>query len=270
MDAKLVGAIVTLLVAILGNVIAFYQFHVKFKTFNEFDKIFLNKSEQKQLTDFQFISEWLLLSFALYIMPLVAFTQFGELPKNWVKYVSTFGLLFLMISLVFCIRIFIYAVQKELPKEIHLKIRKSLSTNMLLSLIWMYPISYLVASSLNWFAILTLILIGLLYSLFFTLIANKTRKQPPAAEYLVEILTEEELKKSPLIHAYIIDDKKSVLYHGADLSKNTFYVCDFSSKIYLKYSKLHEINIPEKASSDTNTTTTENTISNPNATTNKD
>ncbi|PDZ12039.1 hypothetical protein CON70_08375 [Bacillus pseudomycoides] len=258
MDAKLIGPIITLLVALIGNAIAFYQLHVKFKTFNEFDKMFLNKSEQKQLTDFQFLSEWLLLCFAMYIMPLVAFTQFGELPKKSAQYVGLFGLLIMMISIAFCVPFYIYATQKNLPKEKYSKARKLVFTNMILSLLGMYPISYLVASRKDWIAILTMILMGLLYSLILTLVTIKIRKYPPRTEYLVDILTEEELKKNPLIHAYVIDDKKSVLYHGADLTKNTFYVCDFSSKIYLKYTKLHELNLPVDEIPPGNTTSNSN------------
>ncbi|PGV88528.1 hypothetical protein COD85_05120 [Bacillus thuringiensis] len=49
---KLIGPIITLIIALITNAIAFYQFRVKFKTFNEFDKLFLNKSEQKNLLIF--------------------------------------------------------------------------------------------------------------------------------------------------------------------------------------------------------------------------
>ena len=71
---------------------------VKFKTFNEFDKLFLNKSEQK-LTDFQFLSDWLFLFFAMYLMPLIAFYQFEKPSNNWSLYLGTFGLLFMIISI---------------------------------------------------------------------------------------------------------------------------------------------------------------------------
>lgn len=49
---KFIGPIITLLIALITNAIAFYQFRIKFKTFNEFDKLFLNKSEQKNLLIF--------------------------------------------------------------------------------------------------------------------------------------------------------------------------------------------------------------------------
>ncbi|PEA79112.1 hypothetical protein CN676_03995 [Bacillus wiedmannii] len=240
---KFIGPIITLLIALITNAIAFYQFRIKFKTFNEFDKLFLNKSEQKKLTDFQFLSDWFLLFFAMYLMPLIAFYQFEKPSHNWSLYLGTFGLLFMMISICCFVPVFIYAFQKDLPVQKYSKARKWGLANMILSLIWFYPISYLVVTSKSWLAMPAIILFALLYSLFLNLVANQTKKKPSTTEYLVDILTEEELKQTPLIHAYIIDDKKSVLYHGGDLSRKTFYVCDFSSKIYLKYTPFQELDI---------------------------
>lgn len=240
---KLIGPIITLIIALITNAIAFYQFRVKFKTFNEFDKLFLNKSEQKKLTDFQFLSDWLFLFFAMYLMPLIAFYQFEKPSNNWSLYLGTFGLLFMIISICCFVPVFIYSFQKDLPIKKYSRARKWGLANMLLSLIWIYPISYLIVTEKNWNVLPAIILFALLYSLFLNLVANQTKKKFSTTEYLVDILTEEELKQTPLIHAYTIDDKKSVLYHGGDSSRKTFYVCDFSSKIYLRYTPFQELDL---------------------------
>lgn len=249
---KWAGPLVTIIVAIIANTIALYQFHLKFKTSNEFDKLFLNKAEQKKLNDFQFLSEWLLICSGIYILPMIGFIEMGDLSKKYESYLSTMGILAMYIALIFYfISITKYALHKKIPKEKHRKAKKSAAINMLLSLIWIYPLSYLAIKKQAWLALTPTLLFCLLYSLFFTVIVFKTRNKIDI-EYLIDVLTEEEIKKIALIHAYNIDDKRAVLYEGKDTFKNTFYVCDFSSKIYIRYSKVQPLHLEKNIQQDEN------------------
>ncbi len=54
----------------------------------------------------------------------------------------------------------------------------------------------------------------------------------------MEIISKEEIEKLQLIHNFIIDDKRSVFHERYKEEDEIFYVCDFSSKVYLKYSKM--------------------------------
>lgn len=251
---KWAGPLMTIIVAIIANTIALYQFHLKFKTSNEFDKLFLSKAEQKKLNDFQFLSEWFLICSGIYILPMImiGFIEMGDLSKKHEYYLSTIGILAMYIALTFYfISITKYALHKKIPKEKYRKAKKSAAINMLLSLSWIYPLSYLAIKKQAWLALTPTLLFCLLYSLLFTVIVFKTRSKNDI-EYLIDVLNEDEIKGIALIHAYNIDDKRAVLYEGKDTFKNTFYMCDFSSKIYLKYSKVQPINLEKNIQQDAN------------------
>ncbi|PFV36457.1 hypothetical protein COL00_30625 [Bacillus cereus] len=54
---------------------------------------------------------------------------------------------------------------------------------------------------------------------------------------LCRIVTEDYIKELDLIHSYMLNDGRALLYDKYRSKDKVFYVCDYSSKVYLEFIK---------------------------------
>ncbi|PEA54792.1 hypothetical protein CON64_10815 [Bacillus pseudomycoides] len=83
---------------------------------------------------------------------------------------------------------------------------------------------------------------------FYVYILNKILH--PYQKYSIKILTDEEMETkaikedfTKLIHGYAIDEKRTVCFIEGESQNEVFYLCDFSSKVYVKYTKQTETHV---------------------------
>ncbi|PRT34070.1 hypothetical protein [Bacillus wiedmannii] len=225
------------LAATLTFLAVVYRFVLIYRTINEFDKLFISKAEREKQKDFKFIMETLLIFFAFYLYPLIILSQFISLSKSTVNaMVGWMSILVLLSTIMFMFTVY-YASKKTIPTEKYTRVKLIGLVNVIFSLLWYIPALLIVTTYKSWSALLIIIPLVLLYSLILMKFLYKTRNTPQN-KYIVTTINEEEFSKLELIHSYIIDENRTVLYETSTTSEETFYVCDFSSEVYLKYKKI--------------------------------
>ncbi|ANC09226.1 MULTISPECIES: hypothetical protein [Bacillus] len=225
------------LAATLTFLVVIYQFVLKYRTTNEFDKLFISKAEREKQNDFKFIMEALLIFFAFYLYPLITISQFISLSKSTVNAMTGWVSILVILSTIMFMFTVYYASRKTIPTEKYTLVKRIGLVNIILSLLWYIPSLLIVTTYKSWSALFIIIPLVLLYSLILMKSLYKTRNTPQS-KYIVTTIDAEEFSKLELIHAYIIDEDRTVLYETCATSEETFYVCDFSSEVYLKYKKI--------------------------------
>ncbi|HDR6284787.1 hypothetical protein COD78_10820 [Bacillus cereus] len=225
------------LAATLTFLIVIYQFVLKYRTTNEFDKLFISKAEREKQNDFKFIMEALLIFFAFYLYPLLAISQFTTLSKSDANAMTGWITVFVTLSSVMFMPVVYYAGKKDIPEKKYTLIKIIGIVNALLSLLWYIPGLLVITTYKSWSLLSVILPLVLLYSIFLMKSVYKTRSTS-LDKYIVTTINEDELSKINLIHSYVIDENRTVLYENSATSEETFYVCDFSSEVYLKYKKL--------------------------------
>ncbi|PFZ72313.1 hypothetical protein COL82_26860 [Bacillus toyonensis] len=237
--AKIAGAAV----GVWGIVKGFGSFYMESSTTNEFDQLFKDKATRKQINTFTFCQDILIITMSIFIVPASYFKFFmPNLITNYAFILEPlYKLSFILFSLLFLILLPVSLLPKfKLHKTNWFKRAiKWISIIHMLSFMFSYWCFFHVniPQSNKYNFILIAIVIPLFMS-FFYLYLSKQFNKTSQPQYLMEIISEEELEKLQLIHTFIIDDKRSVFHEKYKENQEIFYVCDFSSKVYLKYSKL--------------------------------
>ncbi|MGZ7151192.1 hypothetical protein [Bacillus sp. BC08] len=234
------------LVAIIGLLISGYKQFFKVRTITEIDKLFLDKETKERLKFGKYIFNVIFLFF-IYIITTIYFNFF------WYEYLTSdqtllltvlqnsikvFGVSFIIVSLLF-------SIHNRLKKSIWAMFIFTLSIFISLIssyFIFGYILSVLFFKNDNLYSLYAAILLLLALCFFYAHIASKMQKENHVP-YSFRIISEVELKEiKNLIHGYTIDEKRTICFINDILNKETFYVCDFSSKVYIEYSKF----IPRK------------------------
>ncbi|PGZ57869.1 hypothetical protein COE58_24290 [Bacillus cereus] len=235
--SKIVGAVV----GMLGILKVFGSFYMESSTINEFDQLFKDKV-RKQINIFPFFQNILIIALFLFIIPASYLKFFmPNLITNYAFILEPlYKISYIVVTLLFLILLPISLLPKKLLKANWFnRSIKWISMIHMFSVMFSYSYFFHVNISQSNKYDLILITIGIpLFMSFFYLYLSKQFNQTPQPQYLMEIINKEEIAKVKLIHNFIIDDKRSVFHEKYKEEDGTFYVCDFSSKVYLKYSKM--------------------------------
>lgn len=236
--AKIVGAAV----GVWGIIKGLGSFYMESSTTNEFDQLFKEKITRKQINIFSFCQGILIIALSLFIIP-ASYLKFF-IPNLIINYAfilePLYKMSFILFTLLFLILLPISLLPKKLLKANWLNqsikwISKIHMFSFMFSYWYFFHIN--IFQSNKYDLILITIVVPLFMS-FFYLYLSKQFNKTSQPQYLMEIINEEEIAKLKLIHNFIIDDKRSVFHEKYKEEEGTFYVCDFSSKVYLKYSKM--------------------------------
>ncbi|PFC83545.1 hypothetical protein CN276_09310, partial [Bacillus cereus] len=69
---------------------------------------------------------------------------------------------------------------------------------------------------------------------FYTVTLTKITKEFPTS-YLINLVNEDIFRSEKIIHGYMLDEKRTVCFLEKQSQEEVFYVCDFSAKVYQKY-----------------------------------
>ncbi|PEB49487.1 hypothetical protein CON34_10180 [Bacillus thuringiensis] len=231
------------IVAIIGLLIAGYKQVFKVKTITEIDKLFLDKETKERLKFGKYIFSVIQFFFSYIIVSLyLNFFYYDYLTSDsesfflsFVKYsLNIFGISLLISSVLF-------SFQNKLKK--HRWFMLIFIFFVLINLLSSYPIfgcilSLLFFQSDNLYNLYVTLLLLLGLCFFYAHIFSKIL-QESHVPYSFRIISETELKKiKNLIHGYTIDEKRTICFIEDILNKEKFYVCDFSSKVYIEYKQL--------------------------------
>ncbi|EOV9526924.1 hypothetical protein ACE41A_09500 [Bacillus cytotoxicus] len=236
--AKIVGVAV----GVWGIIKGFGSFYMESSTANGFDQLFKDKLTRKQINIFSFCKDIFIIALSLFILPASYFKFF--MPNLITNYgfilEPLYKLSFILFTLLFLILLPISLLAKK-----NFKVNWFTRSIKWLSIIHMFSFMFSywcffhanIPQSNKYNLMLVIIVIPLFMS-FFYLYLNRQFNKTSQPQYLMEIISEEEIAKLQLIHNFIIDDKRSIFHEKYKEEEGPFYVCDFSSKVYLKYSKM--------------------------------
>ncbi len=236
--AKIAGAAV----GVWGIIKGFGSFYMESSTTNEFDQLFKDKVTRKQINIFSFFQDILIIALSLFIVPASYFKFFmPNLITNYAFILEPlYKLSFILFTLLFLVLVPISLLPKKLFKtNWFTRSIKLLSVVHMFSFMFSYWCFFHVniPQSNKYNLILFTIVIPLSMSFFYKYL-NQQLRDKHKTQYLVENLSEEKITGLKLIHNFIIDDKRSVFHEKYKEEEGPFYVCDFSSNVYLKYSKM--------------------------------
>ncbi|HDX9658030.1 TPA: hypothetical protein ROY05_002663 [Bacillus toyonensis] len=238
-----ISKIILAVIGIWGILKGIGSFYIESSTTKEFDQLFKDKSTRKQINIFTYCQDILTFAISLFIIPACYIKFF--IPNLITNYTFILEPLYNLSFLLFFWLFFILLPIALLPQ---VKLNKNSLLNRIIKFIaiihmFSFMFSYWcffhvnIPQSNKYNFILIAIIIPLFMS-FFYLYLSKRFNKASQAQYLMEIVGEDKIKKLQLIHNFIIDDTRSVFHEKYKEEDETFYVCDFSSKVYLKYSKI--------------------------------
>lgn len=242
--AKIVGVAVGL----WGIIKGFGSFYMESSTTNGFDQLFKDKTKRKQMNIFKFWQDIVLTAICVFILPALYFKF--VIPSVPIDYSFIFkksyqvsALLFFLIFLILLIIASTLPFIKINRNSLFCRIIRYVGLFNMINFMFLYWLLFniklnsdLFQSPKNDFVLIT-IFIPLFMSFFYKYL-NQQMREEHQTQYFVESLSEKDIKKLQLIHNFIIDDKRSVFHEKYKEVEGPFYVCDFSSKVYLKYSKI--------------------------------
>ncbi|MEH7749641.1 hypothetical protein V7457_00245 [Bacillus toyonensis] len=207
---------------------------LKFIHLEESDLLFETKINQVKLNFSNNIIKYILLSLALFLGPAFAFhfidglaliKEYGN--SGAFKTFLSIGLLVFYISLITTTLI----VEKWSHKT---KLVKFFASTTIVSCLTFYcPLASSAIYDKNLGALPVLIAIPLLVILIIGYVSYtitpKIDNKP-----LCRIVSEDYIKELDLVHSHMLNDGRTVLYDKYRSKKEVFYVCDYSSKVYLE------------------------------------
>ncbi|MFD5264445.1 hypothetical protein [Bacillus wiedmannii] len=244
---KLSPALVTAIVALVGGIAFIIQRTILLSATSEFDMLFINKEQQKKIKLIDLSVLTIIASLSIYIMPgLFIYKVYSDfILKHQVIFIIITG----VSLLIFTDKVYqlsrtslnINSSQKE-KKRI-----KKLSTYMFLSSLgWYYIATIFCIENAAW---LETSLFGVLAPLFisaYVIYPLKTIQWLERKKYSVRILKQDEIDSIQLIHNYTIDEKRILCIAKDSRESDIFYVCDFSSEIYLEYKDVSSVIVHQK------------------------
>ncbi|PGC23617.1 hypothetical protein COM23_14335 [Bacillus wiedmannii] len=202
--------------------------------------LFINKEERKKLAIIDSLIVGIISGFSIYVLPGYLFYSVFDI--NFIKHFNSFIVIIFFISFF----VFIFLSQKitaligktvENNQKSKKKLR-NLSLGILISsLSWYYLIFAFILNTSTWLEIVFISIFApsILTSLILIPL-NKIR--PSKTKFSIRILKEDELSNLILIHNNTIDEKRVLCVSQEFSREELFYVCDFSSKVYLEYKKV--------------------------------
>ncbi|PEI78326.1 hypothetical protein [Bacillus wiedmannii] len=238
--------IVPAILAVISGIYFMIQRVIKLSATDELDILFINKEERKKLAIIDSLIVGITSGFSIYVLPGYLFYSLVDI--GFIKYFGLFIGIICFISMI----IFFFISHKitnligqpvENTQESRKKLRNLSLGICLSSLSWYYIILFFTLSTSNWPEIVFVsFIVPCILTSFILIPMNKIR--PRKKEFSIRILKENELSNLTLIHDYTIDEKRIFCINQEFPRDELFYVCDFSSKVYLEYKKVPMIIMP--------------------------
>ncbi|HFJ9278710.1 hypothetical protein AT278_25565 [Bacillus cereus] len=209
---------------------------------DEINKLFLSKIQQANL------KLWNFLTVSIYITFLfVGNGLFFNYSFNKVD-ISKPGIFqqFLFCSIIiFFISLLIVFFSPSIAKKFKTFTRIVIwliTCNLILGLIvYSFAFNEITYSKINLNNLSIVVLLPLILVSLYASTLSKINAQKSPIKYLIKPMSEDKMKIEKLIHGHIIDEKRTVCFPKDSTDKDIFYLCDFSTKIYLKYEKEKEL-----------------------------
>lgn len=241
---KIAGAAAT----VLGLVKVFASFCMESSISKEFDQLFKDKIKRKQINIFTYCQDIFLAAICIFIAPAFYFKFFipNTIPNcSFILdplYKTSFLLFFALFLILLPITVTLPFIKPN-KNSLFCRITRYMTlVNMITFMFFYWRFFYINIDSnimqTNKDALISIVIFIPLFMSFFYKYLNQQLRNKHKTQYLVETLSEEKITELQLIHNFIIDDKRSVFHEKSKEDDETFYVCDFSSKVYLKYSKV--------------------------------
>lgn len=237
--AKIATALVTATIALLSGIPFITQKFVQLYSTNQLDMLFIGKEQKKKLEIMELFSVIFISTLSVYLVPgLFIYIAFFDYIYNHAIIFGSIALIALLISAFTSTKLFRITKNVDKSEEVKKDIRKQALYFLLSSIFWYYILLAIAIDKGIWYEILGL---GIAFPLFISgiFVYNINRVQAlDNKKYSIRILTQDEIIKLNLIHNYVIDDKKTLCTLANTPEDKIFYVCDFSSKVYLEYKEV--------------------------------
>ncbi|RWS44091.1 hypothetical protein EKA14_10185 [Bacillus mycoides] len=214
---------------------------------DEINKLFIDNVKLINLRVWDFLVAIILFTITFVVYALIFNFSFGEVdittsgvPKTvytWSMYLSFFSLFALLILEPFVEKI------KKVTGTITI-VLFMIFTSITNALLFSFIFNEIIYKKANLENIFITVLLPLLVVITYSFIIPKVHAQTSNVKYHIRMVSEGQIKIENLIHGYVIDEKKTICFPKESTNKDIFYLCDFSSKVYLKYEKETEDNKP--------------------------
>ncbi|ANV70803.1 MULTISPECIES: hypothetical protein [Bacillus cereus group] len=232
-------ALVTLVTCIASLLYFLGNKFIKIKSLTHIDKLFLDKSTNKSLQVWQFI---IAVVYALFVYNLLAHTFGSNFPNSfdydnsnslhktyfWSAWLFIISLISLIVSR-FLIKKFKH--HNSFVRIVCILILLNLITSVIFYFFFYYEF---VLKSINLSSILIINTFPVILMYFYTITLTKITKEFPTS-YLINLVSEDIFRSEKIIHGYMLDEKRTVCFLEKQSQEEVFYVCDFSAKVYQKY-----------------------------------
>ncbi|MCD2332896.1 hypothetical protein [Bacillus cereus] len=223
-----------ILTALVPVVFATPIMFLKFIHLDEVDLRFETKINQAKLNFNNNIIKYILLLLSLFLAPAIGFHVLDglallkdHLSKDTFQSILYLGLLVFLLSLI--------ATSLIIEKYSHkTKLVKTFTSITLISCLTFYcPLVSSAITNKNISTLPVLIALPLLVNLIIIYAAYKITPKKDNMP-LSRIVSEDYIKELDLVHSHMLNDGRSVLYDKYRNKKTVFYICDYSSKVYLE------------------------------------
>ncbi|EPF03464.1 MULTISPECIES: hypothetical protein [Bacillus] len=252
--------IATLLIpAILYSVRQF----VLVTTTRETDRLYLDKATQVKLRFWDLVLSTVMTTIGYLGMAVIFnlelyddFKMMNKSVKDW--YIGGVLTVNLVLFLVLLLVLFVFPLYTN--KTFNFFIRVLLFIHLISSaIIFSHLITYQIFRLLDYDVIPSILCAILCYSCLQNVMIEKAKMRKPP-QYIVEIITEEKLEN--LIYGYALDEKRTLCFIEGIKPDEVFYVCDFSSKVFVKHTKKPEehVTVTQTASVENNNISAVNNV----------
>ncbi|PDY92630.1 hypothetical protein [Bacillus tropicus] len=237
--AKIATALVTATIALLSGIPFIIQKFVLLYSTNQLDMLFINKEQKKKLEVMELFSVIFISTLSIYLVPgFFIYIAFIDYIYNHDIIFGSIAAIGLSITVLTSTKLFKITKNVDKSEKVTKDVRKQALYFLLSSMLWYYILLAIALDKGIWYEILGL---GILLPLFISGIFIYNTNRVPALDtkkYSIRILTQDEIINLNLIHNYVIDDKKTLCTLANTPEDKIFYVCDFSSKVYLEYKEV--------------------------------
>lgn len=230
-------------VALISGLITLFYFLanrlIQVFAIDEIDRLFLDKIKQVNLKIWQLFTAIVYFHLIFFASGLVfnySLNELNTIKPNLTKSIFTWSLnLFLLSLLVILIwAASVKSFKKSTNKIVHILLTTNLSCGILFYSFIFNQIIHLNTNQIYLFivALQPVILVSIYLFVF-----SKFHVKDKHMKYDISIVSEHHIKIANLVHGYVLDEKKTICFPKGYTDKDIFYLCDFSSKVYLKYEK---------------------------------
>ncbi|MDI6529680.1 MULTISPECIES: hypothetical protein [Bacillus cereus group] len=237
--AKIATALVSATIALVSGVPFIIQKFVQLSTTSQLDMLFIGKEQKKKLELIELFNVIFISTISVYFVPgLFIYAAFSDFIYDYAIILGSIGGIALLITAVTSTNLFKAIKNTKNFEEVKDYVHKQALYVFLSSIFWYYIILTVILNNGIWYEILGLgIVTPILISGIFIYNTNKVQALENK-KYSIRILTQDEIITLNLIHNYVIDEKRTLCTLANAPEDKLFYICDFSSEVYLEYTEI--------------------------------